>query len=208
MKPQDIMRDLELLLHPRVPPLVRSMPHVESLSLFRAEESQEEIETRRNLKLGMMDDVSQPQSTLLAQPAQLQPSMIVSSDTRPQIPLNPTSRQVTETPLVSPSRIVSSETVTRSILGSRIPEVPTHNTQLESPSVVTPPVLAPIKTHPSENGTTPMTNKQTLPVPSSVAVPVPLSPIPSAQEIIDALPPPQEDEDEPMPSIDMDSDSD
>lgn len=38
-------------MHPRVPPLVRSLPHVESLSLFRAEEPQEEIEAREELGL-------------------------------------------------------------------------------------------------------------------------------------------------------------
>ncbi|KAJ7368529.1 rRNA processing/ribosome biogenesis-domain-containing protein [Mycena albidolilacea] len=44
-------RDLEVLLHPRLPPLVRSMPYVESLSVFRAEESQEESEMRQSLGL-------------------------------------------------------------------------------------------------------------------------------------------------------------
>ncbi|KAF7355498.1 Pre-rRNA-processing protein rix1 [Mycena sanguinolenta] len=47
----DLHRDLEVLLHPRLPPLVRSMPYIESLSLFRAEESQEESEMRRSLGL-------------------------------------------------------------------------------------------------------------------------------------------------------------
>lgn len=36
--------NIGVLLHPRLPPLVRSMPHVESLALIRAEESQEETE--------------------------------------------------------------------------------------------------------------------------------------------------------------------
>jgi len=36
--------NIGVLLHPRLPPLVRSMPHVESLALFKAEESQEEAE--------------------------------------------------------------------------------------------------------------------------------------------------------------------
>lgn len=48
---QPTLRNLDILLHPRVPPLVRSLPHVESLSLFRAEEPQEEIETREALGL-------------------------------------------------------------------------------------------------------------------------------------------------------------
>jgi len=36
--------NIGVLLHPRLPPLVRSMPHVESLALFKAEESQEEAD--------------------------------------------------------------------------------------------------------------------------------------------------------------------
>ncbi|KAF8897738.1 rRNA processing/ribosome biogenesis-domain-containing protein [Infundibulicybe gibba] len=43
----------ELLLHPRVPPLVRSLPHVGSLSLFHLEESQEETEAREKMGLGV-----------------------------------------------------------------------------------------------------------------------------------------------------------
>jgi hypothetical protein len=35
-------RQLELLLHPRLPPILQSLPHLESLSLFKAEESHEE----------------------------------------------------------------------------------------------------------------------------------------------------------------------
>ncbi|KAJ7129455.1 rRNA processing/ribosome biogenesis-domain-containing protein [Mycena epipterygia] len=42
---------LEILLHPRLPALVRSLPGVESLSLFQAEESQEETDTRQSLGL-------------------------------------------------------------------------------------------------------------------------------------------------------------
>ncbi|GLB33999.1 putative rRNA processing/ribosome biogenesis [Lyophyllum shimeji] len=58
----ETFRNLELLIHPRVPPLVRSLPHVESLSLFRAEESQEETNIRQ--ELGLRSAVpDQPSST-------------------------------------------------------------------------------------------------------------------------------------------------
>lgn len=40
-----------MLVHPRVPPVVRSLPHVESLALLREEESQEEAEVRKTLGL-------------------------------------------------------------------------------------------------------------------------------------------------------------
>ncbi|KAI0677400.1 rRNA processing/ribosome biogenesis-domain-containing protein [Trametes maxima] len=48
--------EIDLLLHPRVPPLVRSLPHVEMLSLFRAEESHEESSTRTNVGLGVVEE--------------------------------------------------------------------------------------------------------------------------------------------------------
>lgn len=44
-------KEIGILLHPRVPPLVRSMPHVESLSLFKAEEPQDEAEVLSTLGL-------------------------------------------------------------------------------------------------------------------------------------------------------------
>jgi len=52
---ENVYRRLDLLLHPRVPPLVRSLPHVESLSLFRAEESLDEIDARETLGLGVSE---------------------------------------------------------------------------------------------------------------------------------------------------------
>ncbi|RDB22742.1 Pre-rRNA-processing protein rix1 [Hypsizygus marmoreus] len=53
----EAFRQLEILIHPRVPPLVRSLPHVEALSLFRAEEPQEEIDVREELGLhGVLPD--------------------------------------------------------------------------------------------------------------------------------------------------------
>ncbi|KAF7985251.1 hypothetical protein HWV62_7918 [Athelia sp. TMB] len=52
---KEVHRSLELLLHPRVPPLVRSLPHVEALSLFRAEESHEEVAVRDALGLSVAE---------------------------------------------------------------------------------------------------------------------------------------------------------
>lgn len=47
----DLQQQIDVLLHPRVPPLLRSLPHVESLSLFRTEESFDEVEVREALGL-------------------------------------------------------------------------------------------------------------------------------------------------------------
>ncbi|KAJ6539553.1 rRNA processing/ribosome biogenesis-domain-containing protein [Mycena capillaripes] len=48
-------RGLEVLIHPRLPPMVRSLPYVEALSLFRAEESQEEADMRQSLGLVLLE---------------------------------------------------------------------------------------------------------------------------------------------------------
>jgi hypothetical protein len=53
-------KEIGLLLHPRMPPLVRSMPHVESFSLFKAEEPQDEAEALSTLGLTYLHP-SQPQ---------------------------------------------------------------------------------------------------------------------------------------------------
>ncbi|KAK7061882.1 Pre-rRNA-processing protein rix1 [Favolaschia claudopus] len=76
-------RDLEVLLHPRLPPLLRSMPAVEALSLFRSEESQEEVELRKTLGLGsaadgdvVMDELPPPPPAAAAETSKL-PSQVL-----------------------------------------------------------------------------------------------------------------------------------
>ncbi|KAJ7068467.1 hypothetical protein C8F01DRAFT_1208022 [Mycena amicta] len=51
-------REMETLLHPRLPPLMRSVPGVEALSLYRAEESQEETDLLKSLGLVSADSPS------------------------------------------------------------------------------------------------------------------------------------------------------
>lgn len=61
-------RETELLLHPRLPPLVRPMPHVETLSLFRAEESQEEADVRQSLGLATSAFTAELGTAVAAEP--------------------------------------------------------------------------------------------------------------------------------------------
>ncbi|KAK0206320.1 rRNA processing/ribosome biogenesis-domain-containing protein [Desarmillaria ectypa] len=62
-------RTIDLLLHPRVPPLVRSLPHVETLSLFLSEESTEEARDRELLSLSVLQhQASDPVQTIVASP--------------------------------------------------------------------------------------------------------------------------------------------
>lgn len=46
---------IDLLLHPRLPPLMRPLPHVENLALFPQEESEEEAEARIELNAASSD---------------------------------------------------------------------------------------------------------------------------------------------------------
>ncbi|CDO76547.1 hypothetical protein BN946_scf184982.g6 [Trametes cinnabarina] len=71
-----IPAEIDLLLHPRVPPLVRSLPYVEMLSLFRAEESREETDARMTLGV----DVNEERS--LMQPAASEKIMPPEDDQR------------------------------------------------------------------------------------------------------------------------------
>ncbi|KAK0242537.1 rRNA processing/ribosome biogenesis-domain-containing protein [Armillaria nabsnona] len=67
---QACQRTLDLLLHPRVPPLVRSLPHVESLSLFLSEEGTEEARDRELLGLSVLQrQTSDPVQTIVATPS-------------------------------------------------------------------------------------------------------------------------------------------
>ncbi|KAL1708625.1 rRNA processing/ribosome biogenesis-domain-containing protein [Schizophyllum commune] len=55
---ENAFRTLDLLLHPRLPPLVRPLPHVDALALFAGEESAEEKRTRLDMGFSMSADAS------------------------------------------------------------------------------------------------------------------------------------------------------
>lgn len=52
----DAQKRLDLLLHPRLPPLVRPMPPLETFSLFRSQESREEADLRKEFGIGHIDE--------------------------------------------------------------------------------------------------------------------------------------------------------
>nr|GAT59990.1 predicted protein [Mycena chlorophos] len=104
-------RELELLLHPRLPPLMRSMPGVEALSLFRAEESQEESDLLRSLGLVSADPpkmeaepvasvvphatpTSQQPSTPQLPPLAAKPAPIASPPPQTALPPRPAAPQL------------------------------------------------------------------------------------------------------------------
>ncbi|KAI9466959.1 hypothetical protein BJY52DRAFT_1141931 [Lactarius psammicola] len=69
------LRDLDRLLHPRVPPLVRVLPHVESLCLFRREESLEEQELRESLRIAISPQHDRETAAAESQPPTIGPAL-------------------------------------------------------------------------------------------------------------------------------------
>ncbi|KAJ3883848.1 rRNA processing/ribosome biogenesis-domain-containing protein [Lentinula edodes] len=57
---QGSLRKVDMLIHPRFPPLLRPLPKVDSFALFRSEESAEEAEERQHLGLNV--PLGQPKS--------------------------------------------------------------------------------------------------------------------------------------------------
>jgi len=112
-----VQAGIELLVHPRVPPLVRSMPHLEALSLFKAEQSHEEAEILSSLA---MEDINSREPNNVEQdvamedlagdvsgdqqPTSTTPKTVVIPEPKVDIqPPKPLSESVHEAPLASPS---------------------------------------------------------------------------------------------------------
>ncbi|PSS35413.1 hypothetical protein PHLCEN_2v1568 [Hermanssonia centrifuga] len=187
----NILNTLDLLLHARVPPLIRALPHVESLAMFRAEEGQEEIEIRHTLGVGIPDELQIRESLNANQVAAVLTPIPVTSPSAPPI----AHMQVDPVQHAKPSSITS-------------PEFASHEQPSSTYIQGTQPSSGAI---PVSQGDLPSLSKATLLPPSAAAPspPVTAAPTPS---ISTSLAPSQgtmeADEDEPMPSIDMDSDSD
>lgn len=108
-----LQQEVDLLLHPRGPPLVRSLPHVEALSLFRAEESNEELAARTSLALAttydanVMDDMIDPTIvTPIPKPAPQPVPTHLSM---------PTPKITAPGPISTPSPVLANQKMTSSI---------------------------------------------------------------------------------------------
>ncbi|KAH0839963.1 rRNA processing/ribosome biogenesis-domain-containing protein [Lanmaoa asiatica] len=88
---------VDLLLHPRRPPFVRTLPLVESLSLSSAEESAEETATRQSLDLAFGDGDHRSITSEL----QNHPELVSQSSLAPdqQTSLNPPQERALPTPI-------------------------------------------------------------------------------------------------------------
>ncbi|KAH9939977.1 rRNA processing/ribosome biogenesis-domain-containing protein [Amylocystis lapponica] len=200
---QKTHQELDLLLHPRMPPLVRSLPHVEALSLFRAEEGEEERDARTTLALRTPDDISPVVSTeaLESLPPAL-PALHASSESpselasRAILPLSGVlSSRVSQGRRTPPAQTTSTTSFTSNLNVARSPSNQPQNV------VIGPPPIAPLTSpHPHDgaslNAKTPTSMSLTTAIPSDI--------LPVSSEVFME----QDDEDEPMPTIDLGSDSD
>ncbi|VDC07334.1 unnamed protein product [Peniophora sp. CBMAI 1063] len=187
-------REVELLLHPRVPPLVRALPHVEALALFRAEEGDEEADIRKQLGVAVVDE---PMISPTATPVKIATPLLVAP--KPSAPI--------ATPLlVAQANEVSASlsSTTSSALFGKIP----------APTAPQPTFAAPTAVPASTNRVT-ATAQPITPAPSlapGVPQPGPAPPTTPPNSIPRTFGyramSQEEDEDEPMPSINVDSDSD
>ncbi|KAH9062756.1 rRNA processing/ribosome biogenesis-domain-containing protein [Lactarius vividus] len=198
LDPPDDPVNLDRLLHPRVPPLVLALPHVESLCLFRREESLEERELRESLRIAIPPHHDSETASVESQPPTIGLAL-ASLAPRPN-PHTLADGDASNTPapaLLSPHPQSAT-------LANPKPSSPTH-----TPEVSSPPQL------PSQSRQSPKSNETLHPV---QAQDVDIAPFMSgdvevseesrsgARAVIYLGE--DEDEDEEMPSIDMGSDSD
>ncbi|KAI0650589.1 rRNA processing/ribosome biogenesis-domain-containing protein [Trametes meyenii] len=198
--------EIDLLLHPRVPPLVRSLPHVEMLSLFRAEESQEESDTRTNVGLGVVPDESDiaellaPTVNVLPRETLAEVAEATRNASRPQVQAQKyAAMQVDVAPPAAPSAVVAKVAEPSIPSALAVPAMPPaaastlENFHVPPSSLPPPPDPLPSSTAASGPRST------TIPAPPTTPTAPP--PMPTEEEADD-------DDDEPMPTIDMGSDSD
>ena len=130
----DLQQQIDILLHPRVPPLLRSLPHVESLSLFRTEESFDEVEVREALGLEYTNQHT-PGSTTVGVDATMQRSQ---KQTPPRVP-TPTVSEPQNSNLSVPER--SKETQTLGLPPDPLPSSFAEVAHITTTPISTAPVL-------------------------------------------------------------------
>ncbi|EPT03591.1 hypothetical protein FOMPIDRAFT_1046630 [Fomitopsis schrenkii] len=222
-----ILRDVDLLLHPRVPPLVRSLPHLEMLSLFREEEGEEELGMRKALGLASADETLSTLSSNSQRPGA--PPELVDAPSvpalgrteavanssvsgqfptpirHPQIQISPAAtvaQPIASYPATMLLHAVSTTSTAHIAAASNQEKIDTLNGQ--GPPLVSHPTL-PVGTTPTAASypsviQPPIAGPSTAPLTAS-------TPEPRSQPGM-SMPMDEDDEDEPMPAINMDSDSD
>ncbi|KAH9850732.1 rRNA processing/ribosome biogenesis-domain-containing protein [Lenzites betulinus] len=196
--------EIDLLLHPRVPPLVRSLPHVEMLSLFRVEESQEEADARLNLGVGIVDKYVPGQT-------ELSEELTSPADNRTTLPPGALAPR--------PIKMVQNAEASRAQeqIVMQVDVAPPGGSNAVGANVARPSIQTTLTTAVAAIGDV------TQPFQLPTSLPPPPDPLPSkaavgkqsstttASSVTSATPVPlpvDDDDDEPMPTIDLGSDSD
>lgn len=192
------LRDLERLLHPRVPPLARALPNVESLCLFRREESFEERELRESLRIAISPHHDRETEGAESQPPTIGPAL-ASQTPRPN---SHTLADVEASNILAPV-LVSPYPQPTALVGPKPSPSPSHTPKVSSPPAL--PSRAWRFERPNETSH-PEQAQATAPNISGDVDASEETPSGSKAEVIYLRA--DEDDDEEMPSIDMGSDSD
>ncbi|KAJ8086825.1 hypothetical protein PM082_005650 [Marasmius tenuissimus] len=181
------MHDLDVLLHPRLPPLLRSLPQIEALSLFRTEESEEETAERQRLGIEVNDD---PQNIPAAALSSAGQQDVIMNEISPQENSRNTSSAVATShvsqPLADPSLPPRPPTITSNpVVAAPVDRMKTLDHQVDIPQAPGP------------------SNFPTSAAGTSRAFPR----THMSDDKTSVTQTPREHEDEQMPSIDVDSDS-
>jgi len=198
------LRDLDRLLHPRVPPLVRGSSHMELLTLSRTEESVEEQEIREGLHV---DAVLPSSATETTSTQNQQPKLATAPPSLPPYRNPDTSPSADESkvPGQAPSQVPSSYPQPAAPPSLEPAPTPSHGYNATSPA------RFPSQGISDFNDTLhPLQAHEALPSSVSGVVNAPEeSRLGAAPEVINAEGVDDDgDDDEEMPSIDMGSDSD
>ncbi|PPR04067.1 hypothetical protein CVT24_010642 [Panaeolus cyanescens] len=191
---EDIQRQLSLVIHPRVPPLVRAMPQVESLTFFKSEESKEEEETLASLNAMSLQphNIQQTDDSMEG----ISDNNATAARSGPVPAASPVAPPPAAVPITQQAQPQLPEKEKPVVLHSNTTGFPNHNTNTktltgqqglsigatEHSSIPTPPTLSPFVSIGSSSKISHVTS--------------------SAAMVEDG-----EDEDEEMPTINMDSDT-
>ncbi|CCM05557.1 uncharacterized protein FIBRA_07784 [Fibroporia radiculosa] len=206
-------RCLDLLLHPRVPPLVRSIPHVETLSLFREEEGDDEKGIRKSLGLSSVHDGPLFASSSATPPA-------VARDRPDGTVVQSGSSRDAESAFILSAVNLESTVQTRAVSSNLTQSIPSFSSTPTPTSIASAVKTTPDSSmgqhgsnSPQLQESTPMPSTEALYAKTNQAIGASVSTIPPSLDSFDTVTvigngEMDRDEDEPMPTIDMGSDSD
>ncbi|KAH9045464.1 hypothetical protein EDB85DRAFT_2070270 [Lactarius pseudohatsudake] len=192
------LRDLDRLLHPRVPPLVLALPHVESLCLFRREESLEERELRESLRMAISPHHDSETASVESQPPTIGPAL-ASLAPHPN-PHTLTGGGASNTP--APALLMP--LLQSAALANPKPSSPSHTPKVSSP----PQLQSQSRQSPKSSDTLRPVQAQDADIAPFMSGDVEVSEESRSGARAVIYLGEDEDEDEEMPSIDMGSDSD